>query len=121
MKCSDCQDLLSEYIDNELSEIRHAGVRSHLKNCSECNLLYEDLNQIVYVSRDLPSLAPQNELWAKLEAEIKSLTSQKPAKRQQGSWEKFWTYRLQLNFSMPQLAGGVLGVLILALAASISY
>jgi hypothetical protein len=133
MKCSDCQDLLSEYIDNELHELKQTQMRMHMEKCKECNTVYEDLTQIVSVSRALPALAPQNELWGRIEAEIRELTrpvEQEKARAKSASadennpgvWKRFWNSRLSLSISMPQLAAGTLGVLgILALAVTVSY
>jgi hypothetical protein len=122
MKCSDCQDLLSDYIDDELHELKHTQVRMHLEKCPECNTIHEDLTQIVSVSRVLPTLAPRNELWEKIEDEIRELTAKPATQRKAGNWGRFWGYRLNLSLSMPQLAGSAIGLIaLLVLTASVSY
>ena len=122
MKCSDCQDLLSDFIDNELHELKQTQVRIHLEKCTECSTVHEDLTQIVPVSRVLPTLAPQNELWDRIEDEIRELTAKPAVHGKAGNWGRFWGYRLNLSISMPQLAGSAIGLIaLLILTASVSY
>lgn len=119
MNCLDCQEMLSEYIDGDLIPSHHQEISLHLDSCRECCSVQQDLEQIVQVSRNLPLLAPQNALWTKIEAEISELT-QPP--RQSSLWERFWGYRLQLNFSMPQLVSGLAGLaVIVGVGSTISY
>ncbi|MEW6729913.1 MAG: zf-HC2 domain-containing protein [Acidobacteriota bacterium] len=121
MNCSDCQDLLSEYIDGELGTDSCMHIRAHLSACRECNLLHQDLDQIVHMSKELPLLAPQSAVWAHIEQEIQELTNV-PVKRQLGAWARFWSYQLQLSLSMPQMAG-VMALLVMAIVVvgSLSY
>src|ERR1051326_2724163 len=120
MNCSECQELLSEYIDGDIAEKKHGIVYLHLQSCSECNMICQDLEQIVQVSRDLPLLAPQNALWKQIEAEIKELTQ--PGYKPHSMWARFWNYRVNLSISMPQLAGALLSLLFISvLASAISY
>lgn len=121
IKCSDCQDLLSEYIDNDLRDSKNAEVLAHLQMCNGCNLLYVDLVRIVSVGKELPLLAPQNPLWENIEREIKLLTAKKSAGRP-SLWERFWSYQIELRLSMPQLSAGAASLmLLLGLTATVSY
>jgi anti-sigma factor RsiW len=36
MSCEDYRQLLTEYLDDNLDEVRRAGFRAHLKRCAEC-------------------------------------------------------------------------------------
>jgi anti-sigma factor RsiW len=36
MSCEDYRELLTEYLDDSLDEVRRAGFRAHLKRCAEC-------------------------------------------------------------------------------------
>jgi hypothetical protein len=115
MNCSDCQDLLSDYLDEDLNENSRNSVSNHLKNCRECKIVYQDLDQIIKVSRELPSLAPENALWLGIEKEIRDLT-QSPPHPQASLWARFWGYRWQFSLSMPQLAGSAIALVLLFLA-----
>jgi hypothetical protein len=122
MKCSDCQDLLSEYIDNDLHELKRTQVRLHLEKCAECVTVYQDLTQIVSVSRALPNLVPHTELWGRIEDEIRELSAKPAAQSKSNTWQRFWGYRLNLSLSLPQLAGGTFFMFVLlAVTASVSY
>jgi len=39
MSCEDYRELLDEYLDDSLDEVRRAGFRAHLKKCAECRAL----------------------------------------------------------------------------------
>src|ERR1051326_2544665 len=117
MNCSDCQDLLSEYIDGDLVDSRRSKVSAHLKSCPECHLIHEDLVQIVRASQELPLAAQENILWQGFEKEIKELTNS-PRYHQPSTWQRFWGYRLQFSLSLAQLAGGMIGLALLIVVAS---
>jgi anti-sigma factor RsiW len=36
LSCDQCRDLLSEYVDREISEAERVAVERHLKTCSKC-------------------------------------------------------------------------------------
>lgn len=118
MNCSECQDLVSDYIDGDLVEPQRTIVAMHIQSCRECFSVHQDLEQIVQVSRDLPLLAPQNELWQQIEQEIQELTD--PNYRPPTKWQRFWGYRV--TFTMPQLTGAAVGLAaMLFLANTFSY
>jgi predicted anti-sigma-YlaC factor YlaD len=68
ISCSDCQDLLSEYIDNELIEVKQVAIRRHLRVCKKCNLIYLIVNRIVTESSKLFTTTPA------IERELEELT-----------------------------------------------
>src|SRR5436305_9950942 len=43
MMCSECRDLLSGHIDDELMAAESQGVRAHLAECSECAREHQQL------------------------------------------------------------------------------
>lgn len=117
MNCLDYQELLSEYIDGDLTANKQVTVSEHLVSCQECSLIYKDLKQIINVSQQLPLLSPENAIWQKIEKDIKEITaSQNP--KPKGLWSRFWNYRLELSLSMPQLTGTLATLAILILFAS---
>jgi predicted anti-sigma-YlaC factor YlaD len=67
INCSDCQGLLSEYIDNELIEVKQVAIRRHLRVCKKCNRIYLIVNQIVCESSNLSTTR-------ELEMELEELT-----------------------------------------------
>ena len=121
MDCSDCQDLLSEYIDGDLKPNKRLIVNDHLKSCPECVVVYQDLKQLIGLSKQLPLLAPENALWKKIEKEITEISSMQNPTRQ-STWARFWQYRWQFSISAPQLTGALASLaVLLVLASSFSY
>ncbi len=42
-QCHDIQELISGYIDHELSQQKAQRVRLHIESCENCRKVYEDL------------------------------------------------------------------------------
>src|SRR5215469_6171242 len=70
MLCSDCEDLLSEYIDGTLELGEQAKVEAHITQCESCMVLRDDLLQIVHFSRSLPLHSPSGSVWNRIKSEI---------------------------------------------------
>ncbi|MFM8439713.1 MAG: zf-HC2 domain-containing protein [Acidobacteriota bacterium] len=51
MKCEDCQELLSLYLDSELEPTTVALLRAHLGHCAECAEMCKDLAAIIDAGR----------------------------------------------------------------------
>lgn len=47
MDCKKVEDILSEYIENELSEDLQNGVSLHLETCAQCRLLKDKMEELV--------------------------------------------------------------------------
>src|SRR6267142_1957250 len=69
MKCDDCLNLLTEYIDREVDEHEAAQVRAHLITCATCTSEYEALmaEQEIYVRYDR-ELTISPSMWNAIEA-----------------------------------------------------
>jgi len=46
MTCQDYEDLLTGYVDEELSDDQRRGVESHLRECADCSRQLEELASI---------------------------------------------------------------------------
>jgi hypothetical protein len=126
MNCEDCQEILSEYIDNLLDEKKTARVKAHLTLCMPCAELHEDFASIlkVYDLETTEEIPPPNEqaLWCRInniiECEIKpevfEESRQKQAQRQNtGNWfSRLWHRTWALSFT--QLASAVLGIMLIS-------
>src|SRR5690242_3540621 len=102
MLCTDCQELISEYIDGQLELGEQTQVERHLADCEPCRAVRDDLLQIVHFSHQLPEQAPATALWSRIQTE---LAKEQPA----GSSARIrlWWTRLReqhFNLSLPQLA-----------------
>jgi hypothetical protein len=97
MICSECQDLLSEFIDKSLSEHRQTAVDGHLSGCPRCQTVCDDLSQIILSSSNLPLHAPPSALWARIEHEIADPVSR-------SWWSRLESRRFSLTVTGRQLA-----------------
>ena len=57
-KCAGVQEMLSAYLDGELTADDRSRIASHLESCPECRAVLDDLGQIVTAARSLPVLQP---------------------------------------------------------------
>ena len=48
MNCKDMNELLSLYIDNELSDTERKGFEDHLEACEACRHEVEEISQLVH-------------------------------------------------------------------------
>lgn len=112
MNCSDCQELLSEFIDNELSKVDRENVRAHLSQCANCESVYQDLSQIVCLSRNLPEMGIGNHLWVEIEREVH---------RPPALWGRVWSYRLNFSVGLPQVLVAAMVIMGVGLAAIFAY
>jgi len=100
MVCSQCQELLSEYIDGALELGEQVNIERHLSDCEPCRAVRDDLLQIVHFSQQLPVQAPSTSLWPRINAGLAEL--------QPSFWNRSlrWLHNvrtLNFNFSVPQM------------------
>lgn len=121
MKCENCQELLSEFIDDQLDAKLAARVQAHLTLCKPCAELYEDFFSILGVcdldaAEDVP---PPNEqaLWCRInniiESEVKPPAEVEKKAAEKQSWlARIWNGKLSL--SSVQLASVVLSIALIS-------
>lgn len=63
MRCYDARNLLSEYLDDELSGPQRDTVQHHLAECAACRSEYEELRRTFGIIHSLPRQEPVFELW----------------------------------------------------------
>lgn len=100
MVCSQCQELLSEYIDGALELGEQVNIERHLSDCEPCRAVRDDLLQIVHFSQQLPVQSPSTALWPRINAGLAEL--------QPSFWNRSlrWLHNfrtLNFNFSVPQM------------------
>ena len=109
MVCTQCQELLSDYIDGALELGEQVNIERHLADCEPCRAVRDDLLQIVHFSHQLPLQSPSPALWSRISSDVESLQS--------GVWSRpqRWLARirsLNFNLSIPQLAAGAAALVI---------
>lgn len=61
MKCEKIQELLSEYIDNEINEITKKEIATHLEKCPKCQSEYVELKNIINLCGEMENIdLPEN-------------------------------------------------------------
>lgn len=62
MKCKDIEDLLSPYLEDELSREERKAVEEHVKSCESCSLLLSSLEETTGFLVDFPELEVNDRL-----------------------------------------------------------
>ena len=122
MKCETCQELLSEFIDEQLNEKIVARIKAHLTLCVQCAEVYEDFYSILGVcDLDVPedvSLPNEQALWCRInniiETEIKpeASVSEMPKDAPRGWFAK--RRRLSWSLTLTQAASAILGIAVIS-------
>ena len=71
MTCEQFEDILPQLLDDDAMAVPPAA-RLHLEGCVACKTLYQDLTEIRAVAAELPAIAPSRDLWAGIEARIRT-------------------------------------------------
>jgi hypothetical protein len=58
MECTQVEDLISGYIENELPRELHKQVSLHLETCQNCRLLKEKVEELIYAFPELEEEVP---------------------------------------------------------------
>ena len=76
MRCSEIQEKLSHYLENDLSEVANSEIKNHLKNCDNCQKELDDMNSFLSVLKtdemDIPSNSLKKGFEEMLAKEIKN-------------------------------------------------
>jgi hypothetical protein len=111
MNCDKCQDLLSEFADNELASRESEEVSLHLESCSECSEMLEDLILILDACRiDIPlaDQKPDSEaMWNGISENIAAEASKRQTETEKRN-RRVW------KLSLPQLAASFASIAVLA-------
>ncbi|TWH46277.1 zf-HC2 domain-containing protein [Sporomusa sp. KB1] len=71
MKCSECEDLIYDYLDNELDFNTAEQIKAHFSKCSSCNSKYLDIQQALSVFKtDLTTVKVSDDFSQKVILEI---------------------------------------------------
>ena len=83
MKCEECRDKFSEYVDGELNADDAAEIETHLEACVECRRELELMNGITFAVVDLPRHCPSMEAILNISRTIHK-TAPEPARKDFG-------------------------------------
>ncbi|HEY7910873.1 MAG TPA: anti-sigma factor [Blastocatellia bacterium] len=112
MVCSQCQELLSDYIDGVLELGEQVKMERHLADCDRCRAVRDDLLQIVHFSKQLPEQAPSAALWARIQTSLAEEQDASFWSRARGWWSR--ARGMHFDFTVPQMiaSAAVLAIVI---------
>lgn len=70
LTCTEVDELLPDFLEEELHGMRLAEVENHISTCARCQGLVRDLGEIRNAAADMPVLVPSRDLWAGIESRI---------------------------------------------------
>ena len=115
MNCEKCQELLSDFLDDALSQADHATLSTHLEECLHCYAVRDELHSIINVCREHRGeyVSPPNEraLWLRIRNTIESergRAATAPSSitgRGESRWSR-WVNRTW-ELSLPQMSAAV--------------
>lgn len=66
ISCEKAEELLSPFLDGEVTMEEAASVVGHLKGCPSCSTLCEELRQGKQLCAGLPKITPKRDLWSRI-------------------------------------------------------
>jgi len=104
MNCNRCEQLLDEYIAEDLSSDQMQSLEQHLEECEGCRSSLHDLRSLLRAAEELPrEITPEHDLWPRISRRIESSR----AAKSRGPWRLGASQWLQL--------AAVLGLLVMGL------
>lgn len=111
MNCTECESLITVFLDRELDEVRAGEMRAHLAECVRCARVCADLSAILETCRSgVPDeIVPPNSraLWCRINNIIESEAKPAPQPAPEGG-RRFW------RLSLAQLSAAVLGIALIS-------
>jgi hypothetical protein len=133
MNCEECQELLSDFLDGDLTGEGHASLSAHLEECLSCLGARDELHSIVSFCRDCrgEEATPPNEraLWIRIRNTIEAeqgaaartaaAAAAGPARNAQpkSRWSRFMDRSWELSFS--QMTGAIAAIAIAVALATV--
>jgi hypothetical protein len=112
MTCEECQENISQFLDNELEDDKSLAIQTHLSFCAECAKVCEDFALILDSCKlDLAAEPPppnSQALWCRINNIIESEVQAEPIAEEK---PKGWFAR---GFTFSQLASATVGVALIS-------
>jgi hypothetical protein len=113
MKCFDCLEVISEYVDGVLELGAQTKIERHLADCDTCRGVRDDLLQIVHFSSQLPMQAPSRDLWVGIKTQIEAERPKTVLARLTAWWTRL--HSRDFNFTVPRMAAVAATLIVVAL------
>jgi hypothetical protein len=70
LTCAEVDELLPDFLEEELEGTRLADVENHISACARCQGLVRDIGDIRSAAAAMPELVPSRDLWSGIESRI---------------------------------------------------
>ncbi len=117
MLCAECQDLLSDYLDGDLAVGEKDAVDLHIRDCSRCASLRNDLARIIHASASLATHTPSPAVWEGIRREI---AGGSVVAGPRAWWDRAGDRTYEISVSARQLIGAAAAVVVLV-SAFVAY
>lgn len=107
MKCSQCTEMLSAYLDDELGRAEQQAVAAHLRDCPDCAAALARMRAAVQALADLPQVEPPPDFMVRLNERLDA----EDARRSRRPWFVF-----RRSFLLPGAATLAVACLAIVLA-----
>jgi hypothetical protein len=118
MRCAAARKLISDYIDDGLSESQKNGLKDHLELCADCRGVLGDFEKIARQAGSLPLLAPSPLSWQKIVAGMRKAAPEPPSplNKRRGLFSLSWMpaglrYAFAAALALVIIGGGIIVVL----------
>jgi hypothetical protein len=94
LKCSKIQNLLSAYLDGDLTPEQNCEVQAHLELCSQCQEALDELDLVASASKDLAAAHLETDLWPAIQRRVLTPVAPAAARRLRPSILGGWRPRI---------------------------
>lgn len=108
MNCIEVTNLLSAFLDGELTGSRLTEVTRHLEACADCRRLQESYLRLGQLSRDALPAAPIGDLWPSIATGLAQDEVSRPVPASRRAWLGRWTIWAQVAAVLVLLGIGML-------------
>jgi len=117
MNCTECHELISDYVDGTLELGEQTKIERHLADCEPCRAVRDDLLQIVHFSGQLVMHAPPNPaaMWQQIQTRIVAEQPKSPAAKLKNWWQRLFSY--DFHFSVPRVAAVAAALIIVSVVS----
>jgi predicted anti-sigma-YlaC factor YlaD len=108
MRCAKAQRLISDHIDKLLDGGQTQALERHLKACTACTELLNDMQMIAGEAKDMASVLPSENLWAGIKNQILKNDRKSRSRQSEIRWLfRFSLYSRELAFSASGFLAGL--------------
>lgn len=118
MNCRKVQNLISAYIDSELTGVEMLAIRDHVSHCANCDNEYKSLLKLKRSFGRMSSKQPSDDLAFKICSQLILEQEVKPKNR--FSFPKISLNLFAINFRYAAVGAGILSVLLLLSMGTLS-